>query len=485
MYRLSNDKGITLVELLAAIALIGIIGVISFRLLTGMFSANLIAENDISLKQEANIILTSIREKAQVEDVELQVPEEESLLVNGKDVLTKDDIIITEFHAENRSDSEETVEKSLFPSNSGSSFTSEVSETLVVSMSITTKEGTSIYEISSVIPGLADPNRNYTIETPEEDDPNSPGSGGDDEDPSPEPPAYEIFTTQEEFEALDPANINGWVEGHPDSNNEYTLTENTILDSRFPRNYQGQNTFEENFWAKYDNMYLNNHNVTIEESMYVNHESIWNNNNSVKAGGNALFRDDVTIRTQSSFDAFNTYFRGNISVPNSGIIDTRGSIRVDGKTILRSQAKLKTNGYFFANGSVNLSNNTNRIEAVEDIYLNSGGTLNGASIQSGGTMNLDGGFTLQNNASLTSGGVMNGSGSMTLRSNSTLYAEDSIDLDGSFLVDGTITSEGDISIYGSVSGSGTICATGNISTIGAVGQQVKIKDNRNNFNGCK
>lgn len=275
------------------------------------------------------------------------------------------------------------------------------------------------------------------------------------------------------------------MEGHPDSNNGYRLAGNTILDARFQRNYQGPNTFEENFWAKYANMNLNNHNVTIKESMYVNHESIWNNSNTVKAGGNALFREDVTIRTRSSFDAFNTYFQGKVSVPNSGSIDTRGSIRVDGETLLRSQAKVKTNGYFFANGKVNATNNTNMIEAAEDIYLNSGGSLNGASIESGGAMNLKGGFTLQNNASLISGGAMNGSGSMSLRSNSTIHAEGDIDLEGSFVVDGAIISEGDISIFGSVSGRGTICAAGDISIRGSQTNKIKIKDHRNNFNSCK
>lgn len=154
MYYVSNEKGITLVELLAAIALTGIIGIISFRLLTGMFSANILAENDISLKKEANIILTSIREKAQAEEVRLRIPEEESLLVNEEDVLLDDTIIITDFRVKNSGDKEKKV---LFPAKGSPSFTSPVKETLELSMTITTKQEPSSYEISTVIPGIEIP----------------------------------------------------------------------------------------------------------------------------------------------------------------------------------------------------------------------------------------------------------------------------------------------------------------------------------------
>ncbi|SIS50742.1 PulJ/GspJ family protein [Salimicrobium flavidum] len=449
MGRLFNEKGITLVELLAAIALLGIIGVLAFRLLTGMFTANSITQNDISLKQEANIILTSIREKAQEEEIIINIIDDESLLANKEDILRKDGLIITYFHAENRKNGEVLDEKKWQEEEDSFLFTSEVSETLAINMTITTADRSSNYEISSVVPGLEDPNRSFTIETPTEDNSDNSGEEGNDNSP---PPSNVIFTNKEQFEALDPDNISGWVEDHPDQSNGYTLPENTILDESFDQNYSGETAFQKSFWAKRDNMSVNNQDISINGNMYIDHQPYFMNNNTLNVGGNALIKENFTATNTLTFSAFNTYFMKDLEITNGTKINTDGSIRIGGSATLKTgNDEIRTKGYLFVDGNVNLQNANSLVEAERDMYLNNKVTLNQSSITSGGTMYLQGPVYLNNGASLIS--------------------------------------EGDINIVGNAEveygGKAYICAKGTVNIEGNVDDNIEIKDNGNSYNSCK
>ncbi|MBA2173435.1 prepilin-type N-terminal cleavage/methylation domain-containing protein [Halobacillus locisalis] len=109
MNNLLNNKGITLVELLAALALVGIIVTVAGSLVTQTYQSNSKVQNEIDLKQQTNSILTIIREQITEENMEICLVDRHTIRLDDdgqapylySNLITKEQLTISELYIEN------------------------------------------------------------------------------------------------------------------------------------------------------------------------------------------------------------------------------------------------------------------------------------------------------------------------------------------------------------------------------------------------
>ncbi|RWZ59924.1 prepilin-type N-terminal cleavage/methylation domain-containing protein [Halobacillus fulvus] len=114
MKKFWNQSGITLVELLAALALIGVVVAIAGSLLGQLFQSNDHVQRDLDLKQQANTILMSIKEQSEDHPVNICLENPSTLTVNnGSNIITKENLTISELYIEKKENTPQPISKDL------------------------------------------------------------------------------------------------------------------------------------------------------------------------------------------------------------------------------------------------------------------------------------------------------------------------------------------------------------------------------------
>lgn len=515
MNNLLNNKGITLVELLAALALIGIIATVAGSLVTQTYQSNSKVQNEIDLKQQTNSILTIIREQITEENMEICLVDRHTLRLDDDgespflypNLITKEQMTISELYIENtKNSSPSTLDKIDLDQNSTSNDVQCIeTDNNPTSLNITTTTSSEVssnpqsYTVSTIIQKREN---NYSITIPQDD------TEGDSQD-------SKIFTTSEEFNSIEADRESDFTRNHPNGDeNRCEFDDNILLNSNqvFAPTWGYKcktTTFNQSLWSK-TNLTLNSSynspvTVLVKENFYLDQGANLYKDSVLDIDGNGLFRKGVVLGSESSLNVMNGYFMGGIILQNQSLLRTQGSIRVDESSTLQSSSEMTVQGYGFMKGQFTLQTNAlldiGRDLNAQQLFLQSNSEVNvdgntfvdeslnlqresslssqgnisvgevelqsTASLFTGGTLLINDKLHIQNNALLIANKGIVIKGETTMQSDAMIFSEGNITFQGKVETQNNniISSQGDITFNRKVGpdwSNATICAEGNI-----------------------
>ncbi|TGB04153.1 pilus assembly FimT family protein [Halobacillus salinus] len=522
MKKYFNNKGLTLVELLAAIALIGIISTIAGSLVTQTFQSNSIVQNEIDLKQQTNSIITTIREKVIQQDTTICLVDRETLSMENEDLLTKEHMTISELYIENiknSPNSNDTLDITSDETLSGNDciITDGSPTKVMLKTDVNAEENDQSYQTSTIIqkrktePELA---------LPEEE------NDGDEGDPE-----LKLFTTWEEFETIEQDRESDFKQDHPNGDRNYCeFDENILLNASqvFAPSWGYKchiTTFHQSLWSKTSMTLNRNYNdrtplkVLVGNHFYLDQSAKLEQDSILDISGNGLFEGNVVLSSSSQVRTFNAYYKQGLTLQSDSKVETNGSIRMDESSTLQSNSQLFVKGYAFLRDTFTMqSNSTMNVDHNLDgdsLFLQSNSKLDvKGNIQINGNLKMqsDSRFSItgdtaignvdqqsnsrldvagdtlvneslyvQNNAVFSSGSLTV-NGPLSMQSNAMVYSEGDIVLNGKVSTqNGTvISSRGDIHINDQVGpgwSKAIICAEGEVYGAENISSNHKVRSN--------
>ena len=497
MNNLLNNKGITLVELLAALALVGIIATVAGSLVTQTYQSNSKVQNEIDLKQQTNSILTIIREQITEENMEICLVDRHTLRLDDDgeapylypNLMTKEQMTISELYIENLDKSSTTDDTVSIEPN-----TATTGDNCI----ITDKHPTSI-KMTSIIEGDTNLNdQTYTTSTiiskrgestevalPIGEDPADSDDSGNDENNG-NSGGNEIFLTSDEFKKIEDYKMEdrteGFVNDSPNPNkNKCEFNENIRLNSNTafdPTNGESclVSTFNKSLWSVYPftirSPSSSTTKVIVKNHLYMDNTSTLEHDSVLEVDKNATFKKPVTLNSKSRLLFQNGHFQEGITMERNSKVSSNGSIRLDAPSILKSTSTMDINGYAFTDkltiqetasltvqNDMNVSNSliligTGHLSIVGDLSTQNHLEMqSNASIETGDSVIIGGNTDLGYKNSMNIGGNLHMKGDLSIPNQSTISAGGDIVIDGNTAMqsDSIIYSEGNITFNGSVS----------------------------------
>ncbi|MFQ3542612.1 type II secretion system protein [Halobacillus rhizosphaerae] len=450
MNKLLNNKGVTLIELLTALALFGIVTAITVSVLAQSMHASGAVEDNVQLKQETNLLLTAIREKANQGPADICMNSPTELMINHENLLTFDNFLISKLYIENGKNTLDEPENCI-----------KISAESPISVAITTSTKDSTpsqsYQISTIIPS-------QTAENLELAGGDSSGDNNDDN-------GLHIFTSSEEFDTVQESDGQPYTEVRPKPPNcSYSEA------SKFYRT-----TFAN--WggvcdrADFDSSVLSIEGITVRNAYLSIGENFYNrsdttiDNSRFSVAGNILFQGNFTTygqKDQNTIEGYNIFFNQQTNLYNDFLILAKGSLRFDRSTSINSSGTINSEGYLFANDHF-LIGNTTRLSIKKDAIFNKSlKAYSNAELTVSGNLLVKDSLVMENNSRITIGRNAVISSKATVNGASMIKAYGNITFEGPayFQNQTVIASAGDIIFHNTVGWNDNenelICAKGKV-----------------------
>ncbi|MFC7061635.1 prepilin-type N-terminal cleavage/methylation domain-containing protein [Halobacillus seohaensis] len=343
-YRLLNEKGITLVELLAALALLGMITAIAGSLFSQTMNSSSTVEDQINLKQKTNQILSHLREQTKQEPVEICYKNDQVIYVNGENLLGSEHVFISQLYIENGQNS---------LSKSSECLTTTTKSPINIDITVDTKgQNSSDYQTSTII--IPRPKSDLVLDENQQQD---------------------FFSDSKEFKNLDPIHHQPYQKGIP-SQIKCSFDENTkISEERVHAPTWGtecaQTTFSLSVWYPY-NLTLNSGGspveLSVQKNLYVDKKTTLIGDATIEVRGDALFENTVTLKGNSTMSANNLYFKNGGVIQENTSLQSKGSMRIDETLTLMGDAEISADGNLFIDGPIEMHNDT-YISSKKDIII--------------------------------------------------------------------------------------------------------------------
>ncbi|MCA0969919.1 FapA family protein [Halobacillus litoralis] len=452
-----NQKGLTLVELLAALALVGIIATIAGSVVTQTFQSNSIVQDEIDLKQQTNSILTIIREEVTQQNMKICLVDRHTLTMDDDNqepllydnLLTKENMTISELYIENLNNSSSSPSELDINSSSnlsGDNCITTAENPIYIKLATAANragEQDQTYKTSTVINNRSE---NVNVEIPDD-------SNEDDETDPPQPDNPDIFTLQSEFlSILDNRFDDGeFILDHPNGDkNKCEFDENIKLNKKEDIAPYGTKckvtNYNKSLWSHYS-MFINPTGwdfaeVNVKGNLYQENKVQFGNSSHLNVSGNSHISNNVNLYGNGKMSLHNTYFKNKVSLSNSASISSTGSVRSDGIVELSNNNQLSVIGYGFFNNDFSMYNNS--LLEAEKLFFGENFEMTKSNLTSSTDLNFLGVSSFYNNSSLSAGNDMIFE-KKTYGGNSTLQSEGNIKLNGGGeLYQNTLTSKGSI-----------------------------------------
>ncbi|MFP7493481.1 prepilin-type N-terminal cleavage/methylation domain-containing protein [Terribacillus saccharophilus] len=221
----------------------------------------------------------------------------------------------------------------------------------------------------------------------------------------------------------------------------------------------------------------------IDHNFYVAGDLVGQHNAVINAKDDSFIKRNVNLHSQNVFTGRNLTADGTFILDTNSSVSLKESLQTGGTTEFRSNTKVT------AGKDVTLGGNTT---IQENAKVNTGGNflLNGnlqltsnPNIMTQGNTEIRGSYNSENNSYFEVGKNFTIAKKITLKSKSVLYAKGDVTLNGDVHVqeNAKIISDGNIHIKGKISpdwGGGTICAKGDIKMDQLYsGHELKIQSN--------
>lgn len=331
-----NQKGVTLVELLAGLALFGIVLTIVTSVLVQSIKYNERSENNVNLRQQANYIMTALRSvdldnvdsdgfEVCYESSTIQFEDEQNIRLNRD--LTFESINI---NGDLKEDCSNFIENDV----------ADVSFTL-------TNGNQQSFSLSTIITHFNLDNKN--------------------DNPNPEPPTDDkpIFTKKSEFLDLtlpdsgDYTNVHNLEEHHCIYNYD---TEVRQIDWQWGD--KCNHTIEINGSSLFKNYFSAYENYTffISDYLYSSNSITLHGQSKIDANHNGLIKDSLNLTSSGLLKAHNLFVENDVTLDNNSRLTTSGSLRVDSGMTVRSKSTVNVSGYAFVDSLLTQENTTLNVE---------------------------------------------------------------------------------------------------------------------------
>ncbi|MCP3030471.1 prepilin-type N-terminal cleavage/methylation domain-containing protein [Halobacillus sp. A1] len=424
---LNNNRGVTLIELLAALAFAGIILTITGSFFVQSINSSSSVESQIDLKQQSNLLLSQIREETKNQPAEICFDNELQLYVNNDRVLSNEHIYINELYIENGN---------ISLSNPGDCINTTTESPISIGLTVsTTEQNSSDYKTSTVIMPRSSSHLKVEVKQNEKEEPEN------------------IFTTSEQFEDLSVKdgepyqrmNSNGNGQCHyEDSVSLLSITfaswTSPCLHTTFAQFVHAKQGFSMNGTNGYRDELL----VEIGESLYVDgYASI--QQGTLKVSDNIQFNNQFNLNS-GVIEGNNVHFKNNTNFNNNFTLQTSGSTRFDQAMTSFSNGTFNIGGYLFSNNDFRIGNNVEMYVSEGAAFTHKVYLLGNADLYAGGSIDIRGKTQFQNNASMSSGGNITFHSQANLNGNSSVKSEGNITFNetGYFQNNTSLIAKGDI-----------------------------------------
>ncbi|KIL44517.1 PulJ/GspJ family protein [Jeotgalibacillus soli] len=331
-----NQYALTLVELLAALAISGVVVILVTNVFITSFKHQDISQSHLDLRQEANLVITELRNTHKKEEYNLCFNDHQ-LTINGRQLARKD-IFFEQVTIEGT-----TTEEDYFQINKANQCQT-VKPKVPLSVYFTLNdENDNPFELETVIQRYDNDNRVITVKAPADN-----GKG-----------SFISFDRIEEFEQ-----IVFPTQGYQEVDfrrNQCSYEGNTMSDQEiFAPNWgtscpvssviRGSLLLEKDITVFSE--------IHTDQILYTEGDVTLENSGKIVSGENARMEEKVHLKSSSALNiGQNLYIEDHLRMDNEASITTGGSARFDGDIDLFSNTRLNIGHSLFAEESVTLQNN--------------------------------------------------------------------------------------------------------------------------------
>lgn len=452
-----NNKGFTLVELIATISLLTIVIALSSTLIIQLMRTDAKTSDQISLSQETNVLISELRSQYESEDFELEYTDEHKLSFPKR---TNDDTLKIE--------QLKIINNGQELSKPGSKINVDMESPLHVE--ITTKNKDS---------------KSFTLETTWENFNDYPLSvvlnSGEDANK-----ACMGFDKIDDFKNIidDGEVYNDW-----ENRNTCIYKGNTqfIQTSMGPWNFCETTSIQQGNAKFINQVTLNNVIFKVTNNLFAKNKLTFDENAKLYVENNAKVDGAINL-TPGVMSVKNLYVKNNISLHEFSTLNSICSSRIDGSLLVARSSKLSIGGNLFVkSGLVTLQENT-----VTSVSGNAE-FFNGLKMTSNAKLKVDKDLTSSQDTLFQENVLIETEGDATFGDDLKMMGSAKLKVGGDFTIknnlemqdDNKIYVDGDAHFKGNIEpdwSKGTICASGQITINGNVGNEIVIKSNEKN---CK